>query len=435
MNHRLPLAAASLFLAITASADPAPGDVFREYRWHPEGGGIRGRWQRITSPKATAEEARKFLPNAVNRIEVTDLALAARAELQIELLQSHSGTTGQAFRLNGGAWIRIPPSANIPGRIGAREGSPHQWLSMRYPAVPVPLETIRSGINTLEFTCEPGIGLGARWPQSLVNGAILRIYYSAAKPHPSGTVEMVAAADPAAIGYDFVFKPDAAAAAPVEQVDFIGRYRGFDWRGEGTYYEWHYNFRRGELRRHLATASRAPWRGHWDTSWVPDEPAVAVVARVRDRTGLCWLSAPLENVDIAHPRGSRIELFAPHDIPARWHVRAGRRVACKIMLPENLAGLREARLVVATWNGHGAGTIGVNDMVIAADIGQDHDLSYDTLTVPISALRPGENEVFTTSDDKEHGLEVQWPGFVLLARFESRKHGSESAVVLSAGGR
>jgi hypothetical protein len=295
---------------------------------------------------------------------------------------------------------------------------------MRYPAVPVPLSTVRVGANTLEFTCEPGVGLGARWPQSLVNGAILRIYYTPAKPHPTGTVDLVAAGDPTAVGYDLIFTPNPAGGGTVDGVDFIGRYRGFDWRGEGVYDQWHYNFRRGELRRHLATASRAPWRGHWDTSWVPDSPVVAVVARVRDPSGLCWLSAPLENPDIAHPRGSRIELFAPYDVPQRWHVRAGRRAACRIMLPENLAGLREARLVVATWNGHGAGEIGVNDVVIAGNIGQNHDLSYDTLTVPISVLRPGMNEVFTTSADREHGLEVQWPGFVLLARFESRRHGS-----------
>lgn len=427
MIHRLLVVTASLFLTIAACADPVPGDVFREHPWFPEGAGIRGRWQRITSPKATVEKARKFLPNAVNRIEVTDLALATKADLQVELLQSHAGTAGQAFRLNGGAWIRIPPSANIPGRVGAGEGGPHQWMSMRYPAVPVPLDAVRRGTNTLEFTCEPGTGLGARWPQSLVNGAILRIYYAAAKPHPAGIVELVAAADPAAIGYDLLFKPDAASAGTVVQVDFIGRYRGFDWRGEGVYDTWHYNFRRGELRRHLATAARAPWRGHWDTSWVPVQPAAVVVARVRGESGLCWLSAPLEIPDLGHARGSRIELFAPHDVPARWHVRAGRRAACKITLPENLAGLREARLVVATWNGHAAGTIGVNGVVIAGNIGQNHDLSYDTLTVPISALRPGENEVFTTSDETEHGIEVQWPGFVLLARFDSQKHGGENA--------
>jgi hypothetical protein len=233
----------------------------------------------------------------------------------------------------------------------------------------------------------------------------------------------VPADDSAAIGYDLVFQPDGAGAGAVERVDFIGRYRGFDWRGEGLYEAWHYNFRRGELRRHIATAERAPWRGHWDTSWVPVPPGVAVVARVRDASGVYCLTAPLENPDIAHPRGSRIELFAPHDVPQRWHVRAGRRAACKITLPENLADLREARLLVATWNGHGAGAIGVNGVIIAGNIGQNHELSYDTLTVPISALRPGENEVFTTSDDKEHGLEVQWPGFVLLARFESHKHG------------
>jgi hypothetical protein len=195
-----------------------------------------------------------------------------------------------------------------------------------------------------------------------------------------------------------------------------------------VYEQWHYNFRRGDLRHHLATAERAPWRGHWDTAWLPasKQPA-AIVARVQDATGLYWQSAPLENPDLAHPRASRVELFASQEVPMRWHTRAGRKNACMITLPEDLSGLREARIVLATWNGHGADAIGVNGVVIAGNIGQNHDLSYDTLTVPISALRPGKNEFFTASEEKEHGIEVQWPGPVLLARFDAQKHAGEPA--------
>ncbi len=423
MLRALPLhCTALLLLASLASGDPVPGDVFREALWRPEGKNMHSRWQRVTGPAATAERAKRFLPNAVNHLVVSDLDKAIRAELQVELLQSHFGTVGQAFRLNGGAWIEIPPSPFIPGKAGAGEGGPHHWLSMRYPAVAVPLPDVRPGSNTLEFTTAPGFGLGERWPQSLVSGAILRVYYdAAAKPHPTGHVELLPAEDTSAIGFDLKFVPDAGSGESVQRVDFIGRYKGFDWRGEAQYQSWHYQFRRGELRRNLATVWRAPWRALWDTSWLPvqTEP-VAIAARLMDATGLYHLTPALEVPDAVHPRSSRIELLSPHAVSQRWQTRAKRRHSCKITLPESLAGLREARVILATWNGYGADEIGVNDTVICSNIGLNHDLSYDTLTVPISALHPGENEFFTASNDKEHGIEVQWPGFVLLLRFEER---------------
>jgi len=42
-----------------AWAEPGPGDIFREYKWRPD-----GKWQRVTGPDATAEGAKKHLPNS-----------------------------------------------------------------------------------------------------------------------------------------------------------------------------------------------------------------------------------------------------------------------------------------------------------------------------------------------------------------------------------
>lgn len=406
-----------LTLASLALADPHPGDTYREFTWLPEGKGPRSRWQRITGPETTNERARRFLPNPVNRIQVTDLEHATRAELQVELLQCHVGTVGHAFRINGGEWRPIPPSPNIPGAIGATDGPPQQWQSMRYPAMPVPLGALHPGENTLEFTCEPGFGLGRNWPQSLVNGAILRVYYGADKLHASGRIEMNAPTDPATAGVQLSFAPAAGTRAPA-RVDFIGRYRGFDWRGEGSYFDWHYHFRRGELARHLGGSDLAPWIVHWDTSWVPLQPGpVEIVARLTDSTGLRHLTAPVALDSLNSPQGQRVLLLEPYAVPPRWHVRAGRRMSCKVRFPDDLSGLREVRVLVCSWNGHGAETIGINDTVIVADLGRDHDLSYDQLTVPLGAVRPGENEFVVTSKTREHGIEVQWPGFVVLARF------------------
>jgi len=425
----LSLSCSLFFLIALARADPQPGDTYREYGWVPAGKGARARWERITGPDATNARARRFLPNPVNRIDIADLEGAIRAELQLELLQTHVGTIGQAFRLNGGEWHAIPPSPNIPGTIGTdKEGDPHHWQSMRYPSVPVPLAALHVGGNTLEFTCKAGFGLGKNWPQSLVNGALLRVYYGAGKTTITGQIEASGPSDPATAGVRLRFIPEPASANAVVRVDFIGHYRGFDWRGEGRYESWHYNYRRGELAHHLGSAWQAPWAADWDTTWLPVQPEpVAIAARVTDATGLHHLTASFTLDDPRQPANEKVELLEPHAVPPKWHTRAGRRQSCKVRFPDDLSGLREVRVLLTTWNGHAADAIGINDCVIAGNVGRNHDLSYDVLTVPLGAVRPGENEFFTFSDEKEgHGIEVQWPGFVVLARFATGTGESES---------
>ena len=76
-------------------------------------------------------------------------------------------------------------------------------------------------------------------------------------------------------------------------------------------------------------------------------------------------------------------------------------------------------MILATWNGLQAEEIGINGTLLLRSVGFDHDLSYDEVTVPVSALKPGDNEFHTFSTTKHHGIEVLWPGPVMLARFAS----------------
>jgi hypothetical protein len=398
-------------LAPFTHAGPGPGDVFREYIWNDG-----GRWQRITGPDATMEGAKAFLPNKVNVIELSDLAGAIRLEVQLELLQSHYGTVGQALRLNAGRWIPIPPPPHIPGEAGSREGPPESWLTMLHPAVDVPLAHVKPGANTFEFTCRNGSGLGSRWPQSIVYGVTFRVYYGAGKTAPSGRVS-VPVEKPGRFGtIELIAEPVAAGGGAIRRVDFLARYLGYDWRGEGVRHDWHYHTHYGELRRHAGSALAAPWRAAWDIRGIPAQDApVQVAARIADDTGLIRIT---EAVTLESFRGApHTRIFSAHDVPPAWQTRAGRRNSCTITLPDDLSGLREAKIILASWNGDQAGTIGINDMVLVRNIGFNHDLSYDELTVPISVLRPGENVFFTTSDTLHHGIEVLWPGVVLLARF------------------
>lgn len=381
-SHMKVSVSAGLLLILSVGAilraEPLPGDVFREYTWHDN-----GRWQRITGPDATMAGAKEFLPNKVNSIELTDLAGATRIEVQLELLQSHSGTIGQSIRLNGGTWIPIGLPAEIPGKAGSREGPPEMWLTMLHRFVEVPLAAVKPGANTFAPTG--------------------RVVAPTGVPGRFGTIELAV-------------EPGPAPGRSIRRVDFLARYRGYDWRGEGVQTRWHYQTFFGELRRHAGTALAAPWKTAWDIRAVAgqDEP-VQVAARISDDQGLCRIT---EAVTLEKFRGlPHTKLFAADQVPPTWQTRAGRRHSCRITLPDDLSGLREAKLVLASWNGDQAGTIGINDTVLVKNIGFNHDLSYDEINVPISALKPGENEFFTTSDTVHHGIEVLWPGVVLVARF------------------
>jgi hypothetical protein len=407
----------ALFLAMGTTlpllhAEPRPGDVFREYVWTHG-----GRWQRITGPDATMAGAREFLPNAVNGIELGDLAGATRVEVQFELLQSHYGTVGHAVRLNGRDWFPIGSPPHIPGGHGSRDGAPDLWLTMLYPTIEVPLAALNEGHNSFEFTTRSGpTGLGSRWPQSIVYGVVFRVYYGRDKQAPTGRVTAPTGTPGRHGAIELAAEPVAAAGRTIRRVDFLAQYHGYDWRGEGVSQQWHYQTFFGGLRRHAGTSCMAPWRTAWDVRDVPAQPEpVQVAARIEDDTGLCRITEPLVLEKFKGMPHTRI--YAAHAIPPAWQTRAGRRNSCQITLPEDLDGLLGAKLILATWNGFQTDEIGINDTALVRNIGFNHDLSYDEITIPISALKPGVNEFYTTSTTRHHGIEVLWPGAVIIARF------------------
>lgn len=407
----LSLAVAGCILAgipARLAAQPMPGDVFREYVWRPE-----GKWQRVTGPEVKDERAKAFLPNAVNKIRIDDLDGARKVEATIEMLLCHGGTAGKKIRLNGGPWIAIPESDLIPGDAG--RGPPVlEYQSMRYPTVEIPLDQIREGANTFEFTCSSGTALGKWWPQWLLYGVTFRVYYGPSKPHPTGQVMRPAAGD--VLGESPVFEAEASGPAAIRQVDFIGLYEDFNWEGDGEYRQWHRRPLFGKLYSHIGTATATPYRVRWDNAWVPTQTEpIAVTARIVDRTGMCWMTPPVEGLRMARPY--TVAMYRPYDVPKTWSTRAGATDSCKVDVTGPLDKAIAAKVVMVTWNGVAADEIGINGRKIVTSVGRNHDLSHDEFAVPLDALRPGTNTLYTSSATEHHGIEVQWPGMVLLVRY------------------
>ena len=111
-----------------------------------------------------------------------------------------------------------------------------------------------------------------------------------------------------------------------------------------------------------------------------------------------------------------VRICRPYDVPKLWSSRAGKRHQCKVDVDGDLDGATAAMIVMVTWNGEGAEEIGINGKKVVDKIGKNHDLSHDEFPVPVEMIRPGTNRLHTFSRTEHHGIEVQWPGMVLLVK-------------------
>jgi len=404
-----------LFLAHTPlGADPGPGDIFREYLW--KGPFVNAsNWQRVTDPQAANQGAHTFLPNPVNKISIEDLDQAVRAEVYLELWGGHAGTSDKRLRLNGHDWIPIPEASEIPGSAGTLP--PECYQQFRYPSVPIPLDQLRPGENTFEFTSGRQICFNFGWGQWGVYGVTFRIYYTAEKPHPQGRViSPIASAD---LSDTWTLSADVSSAtSSVEHVDFIGHYQDFDYEGNGRTRQWHYNYRYGNITRHLGTTSEAPFDISMDAAWVPDQSApIQIMARIRDTAGINYMTPAVEGFHLQR-RDRRVKLYLPHQVPGSWQTRAGRRHRSDVFVPYDLQYATAALMVLTTWSGSHANAIGLNDSTLVPRVGKDHNYSYDVVPVPLDYLRQGTNTFFTFSSTEHHGIEVLWPGIVLQVEYE-----------------
>jgi len=109
------------------------------------------------------------------------------------------------------------------------------------------------------------------------------------------------------------------------------------------------------------------------------------MARIVDKTGLCAMTPTVKDIHLS--RQKTVKMHKPYQVPKRWSTRAGQTHDCKV------------------------------------NVGGNHDLSYDSFAVPVDWIELGTNTLYTFSDTIHHGLEVQWPGMVLLTQYDKPERG------------
>lgn len=390
-------------------AVPAPGEVFREYTFRTE----REHFG-VLDPYAGHLEANNIRqgepPGTPKMLEIDSLEGATRAEIAVEYWGGHIGTTRQGFHVNGNDWVPLPQPV----------GTLHQPESyfrtlLGNPPVQIPLEWLQEGANAFQFTAGTQCYNDFKWGFYWIYSFTVRVYYSPERPHVVGRIASPHAQQ-VVDDYPTIEVVVDGHASSAARVDVIGRYTDFSWSGTGAFSEWHYQLMQGNIKRHIGSSKEVPAQIRWNTEWVPDQDEpVGLIARVTDQAGTVSTTGIVE-VNLKRSARS-VRMYKSVNLPQGFGVRVGQRMECTIPIDDDLSYVKDARLVLSTWSAAHADELALNGRRLIERVGPVHDVSFDSIPVPVSYLRNGDNVFSIYAQTHHHAAEVNWPGPVLLLEF------------------
>jgi hypothetical protein len=392
------------------AGQPVPGDVFREYRWFYEKGDA-GQAMRVGRDRKThfPDSGKAVWPHAL------DLEEAVKAEIVAEKVLCHDGTTGLAIQINDSDWFYFPEAKAIPA-------PPGQYQHHTYPVLRVPLSIFRSGMgNSFRLRVDPKHPWN--WPQNLINGLHIRIYYNPeSKSHPKGTITSLKNGD--TLGETVKLTVEAQGAdSTISRVDYVGLYEDVNLEGDGVYRQWHYLYFHGRLLGHIGTADQAPFAVPWDTTWIPDQKEpIQIAARITDTNGVTYQTEAITGLSLDHTRRS-VELCKPYGIPPKWVTRNGEKTEF-FDIHGDLKRAQAAQLVWSSWSPGYKRGISINGTQVFDREGPHYQTHYHRVPLNnISVFQAGRNTLTTGKTPKingkiVHGMEVNWPGIMVLIQYD-----------------
>ncbi len=399
-------------------AQPVPGDLFREYRWFHEKGDA-GHSIRVGGKQGQSHPDRGSDHGYINApMELPhdlDLEGAAKAEIVLEKVLCHDGTTGLAIQINDSNWYYVPESSHIPAPQS-------NYQHHTYPVVRIPLSALKSGLNN-RFRLRVDPEHPWRWPQNLINGLHIRVYYDArTKPHTAATITSLESSDAIGETVKLIVKPESS-DDPVKRVDYVGLYEDINFEGDGVYRQWHYLYFHGRLMHHIGSVDKAPFEVVWDTSWIPDQrEPMELSARITDSTGLTYQTPAVTDLSLRRSNRS-VELCKPYDIPKKWATRSGEKTE-SFDASGDLSTAVAAQLVWSSWSPGYMRGISVNGAKVFDHEGPKYQTYYHRVTLTdVSMFKSGRNVLSTGKTPKidgkmVHGMEVNWPGIMVLIRYQ-----------------
>lgn len=397
-------------------SQPSPGDVFKEYTWcMPSiegneqflrvGGKIDYRMNIPKFPEGHFKDGNILIDHDVS------LKKACKAEIVIEKMLCHDYTRGLAIQINKNTPLIIPESKNIPG-------PQYSYMHHFYPVAGIPLDYLKEGKNNF-FSLDVDTVQPWNWPQNLIYGLTLRVYYDIP---PEEIPEIVLEGNGKGITDLQEIQLDVSNPEKIEKVEYIGLYEGINWEGDGFYRQWHYTYFKGKLTNHIGTATSPPFAIEWNTRWIPDQDdPILLAARVHYKNTLICFTPALENLSLN--REHSVELCKPYDQPKQWLTRNDEH-SCHFDIEGDLSKATEARLLWKSWSPGYMNGLYVNDILVFIREGgryayHGHNIPLEDLTI----LEQGKNTIKTGKTPlyhghMVHGTEMQWPGVMVLIKYE-----------------
>jgi hypothetical protein len=283
--------------------------------------------------------------------------------------------------------------------------------------VPVPLENLKQGDQN-------GFGLTVAeeqswdWPQNLVYGVVLRIFYGE-KEHPIAKISGIASGD--VLENKVQLSLDSTSSKRITKVDFIGLYGDVNPQGDGKYRQWQYRYHRGKRQDLIGSATTAPFEVTWDTAWLPDQDhPIKITALATDTEGFTHVLPVIENLRL--PPDHNVILLKPYGQDPFWTTRNGEH-AQYFHIPFEPSQEDQARLYWSSWSPCYSEGISIN--------GTEQENNPDTPcydaywhevdVADASALQKGKNELKTLKTplhdgEMVHGMDVQWPGIMMKVK-------------------
>lgn len=399
---------------------PAPGEVFREYRWFYEKGdagqairvgGKQGQFHPDRGSEHGYINAPMQLPHNL------DLTEAVKAEVIVEKILCHDGTTGLAIQINDSDWYYFPEASHIPAPQA-------KYQHHIYPVIRVPVSVFKTGPNN-SFRLRVDPKHPWNWPQNLINGVHIRIYYNPeTKPHPTSKIKSPQSGDKISdtVKLSVEYK---SVNNPIKQVDYVGLYEDVNYEGDGIYRQWHYIYFHKQLLHHIGSTTQAPFEFNWETSWIPDQKEpLQISARITDQTDLTYQTMAITDLSLKRATKS-VELCKPYDIPEKWVTRAGEKTEI-FDVRGDLSKAVAAQLVWSSWSPGYMNGIFINGTKVFDQEGPRYQTYYHRVNLTdLSMFQAGHNVLSTGKTPRYngqmvHGMEVNWPGIMVLIKYNKQ---------------
>ncbi|MHC4353400.1 MAG: hypothetical protein ACYS0H_11880, partial [Planctomycetota bacterium] len=239
------------------------------------------------------------------------------------------------------------------------------------------------------------------------------------KPHTTGAITSLQAGD--VLGE--TVKLAVESEGSIKRVDYVGLYEDVNFEGDGVYRQWHYLYFHGKLMHHIGSAEQDPFEVAWDTSWIPDQKEpMGISARITDRTGLTYQTPAVTGLSLKRTNRS-VELCKPYDIPKKWVTRSGEKTESFDVRGDPSTAVA-AQLIWSSWSPGYMRGISINGTRVFDREGPNYQTYYHRVTLTdVSMFRAGRNLLTKGKTPKNngkmvHGMEVNWPGIMVLIRYQ-----------------